>query len=642
MCGIVGRVNAAGRCVEREALTLATRVLAHRGPDGEGLHVEGPVGLGHRRLSIVDRLGGAQPMANEDGSIWVTFNGEIYNHRLLRAELESKGHVFATRSDTEVLVHGYEEWGEEIPSALRGMFAFAIWDARQQSLLLVRDRLGIKPVYWSRVGQDLVFASEIKALFAFPDVVREHDLQALPSFLALRYIPGPRTAFKGIQRLQPGHLLTYRDDEVRIRPFWDVPVRAAEQRSTDEIEESETLSQLIQSAVRLHLMGEVPVGVFLSGGIDSATTAWAMRQAETSPPTSFSLGYEDPGQDELPYAHLAAEAIGTRHRDVVIDSQTFGDSMEDLAWHLDEPNSDGACIPLMHLARGAREEVVVVLSGEGADELLGGYQIYGKMLTIDRLRALGGPLVDPTLTVLARVVPQPKVRKYVGLARRPLERRYLGVSRAFTDELIDRVFGPGTMEVLIEDFAPLWDRAHDVTPLDQMLYIDTKVCLPDDLLIKADKMTMAASVELRVPFLDHELLEYAWTLPAHLKRRGRVGKRLLRVAMAGKLPQQILTRPKQGFPVPLRHWLRTSLFSPCREVLLAASSSARAHIGEQLIDQLLTEHRSGRADRTEELYALWVWETWHRVFLTDRLEQRLEGCAVTNPPWAEPAAAMPG
>ena len=642
MCGIVGRVNAAGHHVERQSIAQATRALAHRGPDGEGLYVQGAVGLGHRRLAIVDRSGGAQPMTNEDGSVWVTFNGEIYNHRLLRAELESKGHRFVTRSDTEVLVHGYEEWGEELPSALRGMFAFAIWDERQQSLLLVRDRLGIKPVYWTRVGGDLAFASEVKALFAFADVVREPDLQTFGSFLALRYVPGPRTAFKGVQRLQPGHLLVFRGGELRLRPFWDVPVGGPRATSADEIEASETLRRLIQSVTQQHLMGEVPVGVLLSGGIDSATTAWAMQQAEGSQPASFSLGYADAGQDELPYARLAAEAIGTCHQDVIIDSRAFRDSMEDLVWHLDEPNSDGACIPLMHLARGARRKVVVVLSGEGADELLGGYQIYGKMLAINRLRALGGPLLNPTLALMSRVVLQPKLRKYLELARKPLDARYFGVSRAFADELLERVLGPHAMQALTEEFAPLWARAQGAPALDQMLYIDTKVCLPDDLLIKADRMTMAASVELRVPFLDHELLEYVWTLPAQMKRRGRLGKRLLRIAMAGKLPEPILTRPKRGFPVPLGQWLRTSLYGPCREVLLARTSSVRAQLGERIIAQLLNEHRAGGVDRTEELYALWLWETWHQVFFRDSREHLLEPRAYVEPLTASATATAPG
>jgi asparagine synthase (glutamine-hydrolysing) len=619
MCGIVGRVNANARVVERDALERATRLLAHRGPDGEGVHLDGPAGLGNRRLAIVDIGRGVQPMSNEDHSVWVTFNGEIYNHRLLRAELEAHGHVFATRSDTEVLVHGYEQWGEELPNLLRGMFAFAIWDARAQQLVLVRDRLGVKPVYWTHVGSDLLFASEIKALFAFADVPREVETDVLPAYFALRYVPGPRTAFRGIERLQPGHILTYRFGELRIKPFWDLPIGSAslaDRHQRDEVQESETLAQFIQESVRLRLMGEVPVGTFLSGGIDSTTITWAMQQQSRSAVRSFSVGYEGDSEDERTYARMASRAIGTQHEEVVIGSDAFLDNLDQLVWHLDEPNSDGACIPLMLLSRRARQDVVVVLSGEGADEVLAGYGIYGKMLAIERLRALGVRVIDPLLGVAHESVTHRKLRSYIGLARKPLERRYFGVGRAFDDGLMSHVFGREAVEALADQYAEVWQVTRGSPPLNRMLYADTKVYLPDDLLIKADKMTMAAGVELRVPFLDHQLVEYAWSLPTSFKRRGLVGKYLLRTAMAEKLPRPILKRPKQGFPVPLRHWLSSSLYEACHETLLATQSSVRGLLGARTILGLLEEHRAGRSDRTEELYAMWVYEAWHRAFLT--------------------------
>lgn len=617
MCGIAGRVNEdCERPVDTEALAEAVRLLAHRGPDGEGIHRAPGVGLGHRRLAIVDLAGGAQPMANEDQSVWVTYNGEIYDHLVLREELEGLGHRFATRSDTEVLVHGYEEWGEALPARLRGMFAFAVWDSRARKLLLVRDRLGIKPVYWTLAGRDLVFASEVKALFAFADVERELNRARVPDYFALRYVPGPQTLFRGIQRLQPGHALVFQDGAVRIQRTWDVPVESGpgEARPRDLVEEGEVFAQLLLESVRLRLMAEVPVGVFLSGGIDSTAVAWAMKQHDPAALKSFAVGYEGDSEGELASARRAAAAVGTEHREVRVTSGTFLETLEKLAYHLDEPLSDGACIPLMHLARRAREEVVVVLSGEGADEILGGYPIYRRQLAIERARAAGGPALQAALAAAATLPLHPKLKRYLRAAQKPLAERYFGVGRAFDDALLERHFGARALEDLAGHFELLWRRTEACPALQRMLYVDAKVWLPDDLLIKADKMTMAHAVELRVPFLDHELVEYAWSLPAALKLRGGVGKRLLRQAMAGRLPPAILEQPKRGFPVPLRRWLKGELYGPCREALLASGSQARQILGGRALEGLLAEHRSGRVDRREELWALWVFEAWHKAF----------------------------
>ncbi len=618
MCGIAGRVNGdRQRPIDGEALAEAIGRLAHRGPDGQGFHLEPGVGLAHRRLAIVDLAGGAQPMANEDGTVWVTFNGEIYDHRVLRDELEALGHRFATRSDTEVLVHGYEEWGDELPTRLRGMFAFGLWDARRRRLLLVRDRLGIKPVYWALAGGDLIFASEAKALFAFPDVERALHRARVPDYFALRYVPGPDTLFAGVQKLQPGHLLSFQDGAVQVRRYWDVPLETAvdEGRKRDPVEEGEALAQLLLESVRLRLMAEVPVGVFLSGGIDSTAVAWAMKQNDPAALKSFAVGFEGDSEGELAWARTAAKAVGTLHREVHLTSAEFRDSVEDLAYHLDEPLSDGACVPLMHLARRAREEVVVVLSGEGADEVLGGYPTYPRQTVIEQARALGGFALSGALAAASGLPLHPKVRRYLALASKPLEQRYFGVGRGFDDGLIERHFGAGALEDLAARFERFWRRTQGLSTLNRLLYTDTKVWLPDDLLIKADKMTMAWAIELRVPFLDHELLEHVWSLPSSLKLRGGVGKYLLRVAMAGRLPEAIIERPKRGFPVPLSRWLRGALYGPCRERLLASGSVARGVLGTRAIEALLEEHRSGRVDRREELWALWVFEAWHEAFL---------------------------
>ena len=619
MCGIAGRVNAEElKSVDCQRLRAATRMMNHRGPDGEGYFCEKNVGLGHRRLSIVDLAGGAQPLPNEDKTLWVTFNGEIYNHLALRAELEALGHEFRTRSDTEVLVHGYEAWGEGLPSRLRGMFAFAIWDGRAKRLFMARDRLGIKPVYWTRVGRDLVFASEIKALFAFPDVTRSVDEARLPEYLALRYVPGPQTMFQSIERLQPGHTLSFAQGELRMAPFWDVPVHASgSDERVDEAEATERFRELFQEAVKIRLMGEVPVGLFLSGGIDSTAVAWALAQENPAALKSFAVGYEGDAEGELAFARSAAHALGTQHREVLINSDHFRDSMQELVWHLDEPLSDGACIPLMHLAKRAREEVVIVLSGEGADELLGGYGIYQKMLTLEKIQAAGGSLVRGAAELGLSVARGPKVRKYLAMGGKPTEARYFGVGRGFGDELVTECFGAGALEAIAARFAPRWERSAGAPSLHRLLYTDTKVWLPDDLLIKADKMTMAWAVELRVPFLDHVLLEQAWRLPPSLKMRGNTTKVLLRKAMEGRIPKNILHRPKKGFPVPIGRWLRTSLYEACRERLLATRSSVRPLLGTRVLERLLDEHQQGRVDRTEELYTLWVYEEWHQRFFAE-------------------------
>ena len=621
MCGIVGRVNAERQSrVDFARLRTATDLLAHRGPDGEGFFLEGKVGLGHRRLAIVDLIGGAQPLSNEDGSIWVAFNGEIYNHLDLRSELQAYGHRFETRADTEVLVHGYEQWGDALPTRLRGMFAVAIWDRREQRLVLVRDRLGIKPLYWTKVGGDLLFASEIKALFAFPDVRRTLNAARVPEYLALRYVPGPATLFEGIERLQPGHVLSFQRGKLRIWPFWDVPLAspAIGQDEPAEKDAGEQLTALLLESVRLRLMADVPVGLFLSGGIDSTSVAWAMKQADPSALKSFSIGFEGSNEEEVSFAKIAARAIGTEHRQVMISSAMFQNSLEDLAWHLDEPVSDGACIPLMHLAKRAWEEVVVVLSGEGADELLAGYGIYGKMLAIERAQALGGRSFKAFAGLAMNGLIGPKVRKYLRMSRQPLEERYFGVGRAFGDELLAQAFGSSVLRGLRGRFAPYWQTTKREPVLHRLLYNDTKVWLPDDLLIKADKMTMAWAVELRVPFLDHVLLESVWRLPPSLKLRRGVSKSLLRTSMRDKIPGSILRRPKRGFPVPLSQWLRGPLHDACRDELLAGTSEVRSLVGASLLESLLGEHRAGRVDRTEELYALWLYEVWHRAFLSSR------------------------
>ncbi len=622
MCGIVGRINARPESpVDGAALAAATRLLVHRGPDGEGLHLRGPVGLGHRRLAIVDVAQGAQPMASDDGRLQVVFNGEIYNHAALRRELTARGARFRTGSDTEVLLHGYDAWGEELPRRLRGMFAFAIWDGGRGRLLLARDRVGIKPLYWTRVDEDLLFSSEVKALFAFPDVPRRFDEAELPAYLALRYVPAPRTLFAGIERLEPGCLLTFERGRLRHRRYWDLPVEASSTRpggegAVDAAEEADRLIELLRETVGMHLMGEVPVGLLLSGGIDSTAVGWAMKAAGARRFKSFAVGYDGVKESELSWARQAARALGAEHREVRVSAVDFRDELPGLVWHLDEPNADGACIPLMLLSRRARQEVTVVLSGEGADELYAGYGTYPRMLAMERARTLLGPAAGAVSSAGLRFAKDARARKYLGLLGRPLSQHYFGVGRGFRDELLTEAFGPSALEGLAARFEGMWRHTEGAPALHRLLYQDTRVWLPDDLLAKADRMTMATAVELRVPFLDHVMIEHAWSLPPRLKLRGGVGKWLLRRALRGRVPDAILGRPKRGFTVPLGSWLRTSLHEPCRERLLASDGTARGLLGTRFLHRLLDEHRRGENDRTEELYALWVFEEWRRAFFS--------------------------
>ena len=624
MCGIAGFVNRDGRPADRDLLGRMTEVIAHRGPDGSGLFTDGAVALGHRRLSIIDlSAAGAQPMANEDGTVHVTFNGEIYNYLPLRDELIAKGHVFRSRCDTEVLVHGYEEWGDALPERLAGMFAFAIWDARKRRLFLARDRLGKKPVYYHLGKERLVFGSEIKSLLRDPGVPRELDEDALDAYLSLRYVPAGLTAFTHIHKLPPGSCAVYQDGLLTVRRYWRTVYPPSEDPRGDGELATELWSRLRQ-ATEARLMADVPVGVFLSGGLDSSAIAAQMidlrRERGEGGVKSFAVGYEqEDGCSELEQARRVARALGTEHREVVVTADDFYAFLPQLVWHLDEPVADAACVPLYYLAKRAREEVVVVLSGEGADEVLAGYPIYRTMLMLERLRGAAASAVDRTAPLMARLISSPKARKYLYWSTQPLEERYRGVSCAFVDEeksllqARDGLVPPRRVsQRLIERLATHWAETEGLPELERMLELDRRVWLPDDLLVKADKMTMATSVELRVPFLDHRFIEWAVGLPARVKLHGGNGKWLLRQAAYERLPPECTAPGKRGFTVPVARWMRTRLHEPLRDALLSEDSFARARFGSKPLQRLLDDHLHGVSDRKEELYALWVLELWLR------------------------------
>jgi asparagine synthase (glutamine-hydrolysing) len=624
MCGIGGFVDRdRQRPADEALLRRMTDVIAHRGPDGSGTFVSGPVALGHRRLSIIDlSSNGAQPMHNEDGTVTITFNGEIYNYLGLRDELIARGHTFRSRCDTEVLVHGYEEWGDALPERLVGMFAFAIWDAKRERLFMARDRLGKKPFYYTTTRDRFLFGSEIKSLLCDPDVPRAIDDDALDLYLSARYVPAPLTMFAGISKLPPGSCAALENGELKIRRYWKTVFPPETEDRPDE-ELARELWKRVRDATEARLMADVPVGVFLSGGLDSSCIAAQMidlrRERGEGGVKSFSVGYlADDGSSELDQARRVAHALGTEHHEVVVTADDFARFLPDLVWYMDEPVADAACVPLYYLSKRAREDVIVVLSGEGADEVLAGYPIYRTMLLMERLGRL------PQLPF---ALPHPKLQKYARWASLPLEQRYRGISVAFADDEKRLLTGRGG-EKLVERLAREWAETEGLPPLERMLELDRRIWLPDDLLVKADKMTMATSQELRVPFLDHRLVEWCAGLPAHVKLRDGLGKWLLREAARARLPRECTAPGKRGFTVPVSNWMRKQLHEPLRDALLASDSLARTRFGEKAVRRLLDDHLAGRSDRKEELYSLWVLELWRKRFEVKAAQKRGSGISM--------------
>ena len=622
MCAICGVIEFDHETrVDRGVIQAMAASMTHRGPDDDGLFVDGAVGLGFRRLSIIDLSGGHQPMFNEDGSAAVVFNGEIYNFRELAGSLARNGHVFQTRSDTETIVHAYEEYGDACVDHLRGMFAFAVWDRRRRRLLLVRDRLGVKPLYYYRNGSFLAFASEIKALLEVPGVPRELDPEALDDCLSLRFVPGPRTMFRDIYRLMPGHLLTVENGAVKIQQYWDV--RDSEPFTGPLAAAREEYEQLLAESVRMRLISDVPLGLFLSGGLDSSSILALMSRVAPDRVKTFCVGYEptntrEEDVSEFNYARMAADAYGAEHHEYHLTAKEFETSIPSLIWHLDEPMADSTTIPLYYLSKLAREHVTVILSGEGADETLGGYAIYPRMLMLEKMhRSIPG--MQQLADWFGGLLPSETARRYLRMAGQPLERRFRGVSRGFRAATKLALIGADRMARsearLFNRFAEYFGAAASASPLNRMLYLDTKVWLPDDLLLKADKMTMANSLELRVPFLDHKLVELSARLPDRAKIQNGCGKWILRRSMRGRLPDAIIDRPKKGFPVPLGSWLRGPLRSFTRDCLLGSNSGCCTYLDRAAVTRIVDEHEQGIHNWADELWIMLAFEVWHAQFI---------------------------
>ncbi|MBI2188544.1 MAG: asparagine synthase (glutamine-hydrolyzing) [Acidobacteria bacterium] len=628
MCGIAGFAGTRPLAPDAEARATRMRdILAHRGPDGAGLWTDDHASLAHRRLSIVDLAGGHQPLANEDGRIWVTYNGEIYNHREVRAVLEAAGHRYRTRSDTETIVHAYEQWGDDCVHRLRGMFAFALWDGPKRRLLVARDRLGIKPLYWARAGDLLLFASEIKSILASGLVPAACNTRCLPELLATRSTSGSDTLFTGIYKLLPGHRLVFENGSIRIEQYWDVPRDGAdpELERLDDRALVERFRALLQESVRLRLMADVPLGMFLSGGIDSSAVAALMAREMDRPVQTFSVAFAERDCSELAYARQVARAIGADAREVVIDARDFFDALPRLVWHEDEPIAHPSSVPLHFVSALARQHVKVVLTGEGSDELLAGYGKYWRALVNWRAgRAWTSAVPAPLRSALgAGLVPRLPGRlgtlarrSFLARPARPAE-MFLDAFAAMPLDQQRRLLHPSLLAGAAP-YAPSLDYFARVTGrsrlLDRLLYMDIKTYLVE-LLMKQDQMSMSTSIESRVPFLDHVLVEFVARLPARLKLRRLETKRILRKAMVGLVPSDILTRRKMGFPVPFAAWVRGPWHETARAVLLDRRTRERGLVDPAAVTGLLDAHRSGRVAGGDAIWALVNLELWHRTFI---------------------------
>ena len=619
MCGIAGVFALSRGHVDTTLIEKMTRAMSHRGPDGEGYFVREHVALGHRRLSIIDLAGGDQPIYNEDNSVVVVYNGEIFNFRDVQADLEAKGHTFRTHCDTEVVVHAYEEYGEECCSHFRGMFTFAIYDIARDRLLLGRDRLGIKPLYYHLDNGRLLFASEIKPILHALNERPGVDAGLIDFYMSLGYVPGERTLFLGINRLMPGHTLLFEQGKPSIRRYWDIAAVPTLDIGLDEAQAR--LEQLLLESVRLRLMSDVPLGAFLSGGLDSSAIVACMSKMMNEPVKTFSVGYsDDPASSELEFARIVAKEFKTEHHEFILESGDFFDSLDLLLEHMEEPVVESAAVALYQLSKLAREHVTVILSGEGGDEILAGYPLYKIMPKVDRLYAFAQFVPDALRGVIARhAMKTEKAAKYWDWSGVPLSQRYWGISSDVTATLKQRMYQPafhaqiGT--TVGSYFEKLFGTLQEGSDLRRMTYVDLKTWLPDDLLLKADKMTMACSLELRVPMLDHKLLEFSTALPDQLRRNGDEGKFLLKKLMERYLPHEIIYRPKKGFPVPIAVWFRGPLFERVRDILLDTRTLGRGYFQSEYISHVLEQHRSGAEDLSRRIFSLLALELWHRKYI---------------------------
>lgn len=623
MCGIAGIVGGADTVpVEVAEIRSMCNALIHRGPDDEGLRVEGPVGLGMRRLSIIDLAGGHQPVHNEDETVWVVFNGEIYNFLELRSELEDRGHRFYTRTDTEVLVHLYEEFGSELVQKLRGMFAFALYDNRRRSLLLARDRLGKKPLHYAISKGRLFFASEIKAILAVAPELKEVNPSALFQYFHFGYVPDPLTAFSRIRKLPPGHLLEFSREKTRVRQYWDLPPFGTNSPGSEE-ECLEGLEQRLSEAVKLRLISDVPLGALLSGGMDSSVVVALMARFSARPVKTFSIGFRKQDFNETAYARAVAERFHTEHHELFLDPD-FGTTLETLTGSIEEPFADDSILPTYFVSSMARQQVTVALSGDGGDELFAGYERYpinlrrqvfdgtpswaGRWYREQAFHWLPAGFYGRNLLFNISLSARDRYLDYVSLF--PVSDRARSLFSA------DFLASAGDSHVQLSAFRAYYDQAPASDHLSRLQYLDTKTNLAAGILVKVDRMSMATSLEVRSPLLDHILLEWVTALPANWKYRNGQQKYILRrLAERLGLPRIVWDRHKQGFAMPLVHWIRHEMKDEVPRLLLEPRSLQRGYYNRCQLSKLLNEHFRGRRDHSAQIWALLMFELWHRNFL---------------------------
>lgn len=626
MCGIAGFAdgsigNLHTQAARQEAeFTLVHRmcdVIRHRGPDDEGIHVEPGVGLGMRRLSIIDLAGGRQPIHNETSTVWVVFNGEIYNYRELRAELEALGHRFYTSSDTESIVHAYEQWGEDAFRRLRGMFGIALWDQPRRTLLLARDRAGQKPLHYAERKGRLYFGSEIKSLLAVGAVEPTLNLEALDHYLAFQYTPRETSIFDGVRKLPPAHFLRWRDGRAEIKQYWQVS--AEETFTGTEQDAVEALHGVLREAVESHMMSDVPLGAFLSGGVDSSAVVGMMAQASSRPVKTFSIGFDDPEFDELEHARAVARHFGTDHHEFVVrpDGLTI---LDDLISHFDEPFADSSAIPTWYVSEIARRHVTVVLSGDGGDELFGGYDRYLPHPRVARFDRIPMPGLRTAASLAWPLLPHgARGKNFLRHVAQDASGRYVDSIVQFQADERAALYGDGARAALAAraeaTLARHFDRFRALPHDSGMMRFDFETYLPEDVLTKVDRMSMAHSIESRVPLLDNKVIDFAATLPASLKIKNGRRKHILKETLRPLLPPGILDRRKQGFGIPLGNWFRGGLTGLFSDVLDAPKTKQRGYFEPAFVSRLLREHLAGERDHTPRLWQLLVFELWHRQYL---------------------------
>lgn len=632
MCGICGIIKTENeKSIPSSLLSSMCQTIVHRGPDDEGIFIEKNVALGARRLSIIDLEGGHQPLANEDNSVWVAHNGEVYNFPSLRAELESYGHIFRTRTDTETIVHSYEEWGDDFLQKLRGMYAFALWDKKESKLLLVRDRIGIKPLYYTLLeDKTLIFGSELKAILVHPRVPRTLDPQALDFFLTLEYIPAPLSIFKNIYKLPAGNCLTYKSGKIQIKKYWELEsgTTVSEKISRPSLHSlKDELYSLLKESVELRLISDVPLGAFLSGGIDSSTIVGLMRELGASPLKTFSIGFEDTSYNELNHARRIAQEFDTEHEEFILQPQAL-ELTEKLIHHLDEPFGDFSIFPTYLISKMARPHVKVILSGDGGDELFGGYEHYqAQQLSKSPLPSflLKGlhPFIKKFPPSAKKKGSWNKLRRYCQGFEHSPENRHLRWMMFLSSENKNILYSEEFAQELrgikeIHEKTPFHQVFHELgrfDPLSGELYLDLKTYLVDDILVKVDRMSMATSLETRVPLLDHKIAEFIFKLPGKLKLKGMTTKWIFKKTMERLLPRQNIYRSKEGFSIPIKHWLRKELKDLMLDYLEERRIKNEGLFNFNFLKKMMDAHLQGRENYSHQLWALLVFEIWKEQYL---------------------------